>query len=276
MDGDQFIRTISNLYRGVFERAVPRLNQVISTFFTISEAEPVMTETSGYFNPVPFRYYAPLTVTAGTGITYNAGGTTASRIEYGKGIIATAQGWFAARFRPSWNASDGVLHYVFAAQVDATHRIILTKTAANNWVLESHDGATNNTVSVAATHVSGNDVTLICKWVAGNIYISLNGAAFTSAARGSNPSFASLVSVDFGSLAAANAITATVWWMMMGESTLVDADATLMHAYGNTAPVYGSNLSYAQAYSWLVDWLWPAVNGEHDVLSNKVGENSFA
>lgn len=276
-NSDQLLRTLGNLYAAVFEKgggSTP--NTPLIDVITNNESMPSMSESYGSYPPLPARYYAPLTLTGGTGITYNAGGTTASRVEYGKGIIATAQGWFAARFTPTWNGTDGVLHYVFAAQVDATHRIVLYKSTGNNWTIESHDGATNNTATIAATHTSGQTVTLVCAWIAGTIYISLNGSVFTTAARGTNPSFASLTTVDFFSLAAANPVNAAVLWAIMGEGTLVNADAATMHAWGATVPVYGTTLSFAQAYAWLVDWIWPAASSAHDPLSNRYGENSYA
>ncbi len=165
--------------------------------------------------------------------TDGAGATrSAARVRMPASLIDETQGWFAARVRLNWANTDDPSGdpVVFQWADDANNFLELRYDTVNDqWEFQRRDGGGTAEVAVADTFSKGDIVTLIARWEAGTLYVSVDGAAFASQAGGNVPTLTA-GDFDIGSSAgSAEHIDGDVLWVACGTGTLTDGDAAYMH-----------------------------------------------
>lgn len=192
------------------------------------------------------------------------GGTasrTAGRVQIPvAGLFTPTQGWIAVRGRIGYAtsaAADDLFWFMWMKNGDNTTRLSLLQTgAANTWTMIRRSGGVGDGSASTQALAAGAVFTLIGRWNAANVYISVNGAVFTAAANTSigvvDGVTADLLSdgPDFVGNRQANS---DALWVATGEGILTNADAIALHAYGNVGPTIGS--------SPRMTGLWQANNG---------------
>lgn len=180
-----------------------------------------------------------LTIT-GTAPTYNGDGSATiagtTRVTCpSTGRFTATQGWVAMRIKPSTNASDGVDRGYFSWGNAA---------GADIWVYKRTDALLltyrkfdqkNQSVSWLA----GDHVTIVFAWTATNVYQSLNGANFLSAASTDIPVAINDFWIGYDNHDSAVA-AADYYWFAAGSGTLSNADAATLHGFGDTDPTWAA------------------------------------
>jgi hypothetical protein len=176
------------------------------------------------------------------------GGTAsraAARVRAPSSSLNATQGWFATRFRMGFAststtalaAAAGESLRLAAWQDDANNRVVLTLNGSNQLALtRTSGGGGGGAVSTAQTFNAGGMMTVVGKWDSGNVYISVNGGAFVSAANTNIPTLAATtfdIGSDSGSLAF---VDSDNMWTAAGTGTLSDADAAALNRLGNSDP----------------------------------------
>ena len=156
------------------------------------------------------------------------------------------QGWIAIRTRLGWSStSDPASTFWSWGQIDAGVRNELTLVWShqnNNFNLQQFANGAQTTVSAPPqTHQPGQLRTIIAAWTQSpeaKLKISIDGAPFTTTARPSvaaitSPSLHLGRSFDGGSHANSDLL-----WVAAGTGLLGDANASQLHALGNSDPTF--------------------------------------
>lgn len=158
------------------------------------------------------------------------------------GVIDETQGWFAARVRMNWaNTADPSGNpALFDWRDDASNLIqVRYDTTSDQWELQRRNGGGSGEAVKADTFALGDVVTVIAAWDASNLKVSVDGAAFTSAAAANIPTLAASA-FDIGSVGGSSEhIDGDIFWSACGTGTLTDTDASNLHANGNPDPPPG-------------------------------------
>ena len=181
------------------------------------------------------------------------GGTasrSAGRVQATATLLSATQGWVAARVR--MGGLTGVTRRLFwlddGSDTGQTNRISGSLAADGSTQFGNTGNATQTFSDSQPEPAAGAMLTLVYAWTASTLYVSRNGAAFTSQARAQIPS--GLTSLDFGSQAgASNWFDGDMLWVAGGSGTLSNADAATLNGYGNTDPTIGS-LPGAPSFAW--------------------------
>ncbi len=174
------------------------------------------------------------------------GGTatrSAARVQATGGLVSAAQGWVALRLRMGWGSAAPLSWATALSVADnagrATGRVELYfDQSVNKWTLvrDTAWAGTPNVQSGAVSFARDATVTLVARWTASAIGLSVDGGAFTSGAAAQTIS--TLASTfDIGSVGgASNHLGGDVLWAACGTGTLTDADAATLAALGSTDP----------------------------------------
>ena len=153
-------------------------------------------------------------------------------------VLTALRGGFAIRDTVSWdNASEpSATPTFFDYRDDVNNFITLHYESANNrFRLQRCVAGVTVSVTVAATVTVGQTFTLVAAWSASTIYLSVDGAAFVSAASAITDNMVATLA-DIGSLAGASSSTSTHIWALGFNGTVTSVDAAAIHAYGNEPP----------------------------------------
>ncbi|KKL83182.1 hypothetical protein LCGC14_1977320, partial [marine sediment metagenome] len=172
------------------------------------------------------------------------GGTitrAAARVQAPASVLDETQGWWAVRVRVGWDYDDAPynLPYLCSWQDDATHRISFYYDEGGSiWVILNWTGAgADAATSAAQTFSAGDLITIIGKWEAADLGISVDGAAFVlEGDRDSGLPGLAAATFDIGSQVGGDTFDGDFLWVAAGKGTLTDADARLINACGNTPP----------------------------------------
>lgn len=162
-------------------------------------------------------------------------------------LLSGVQGWMASRLRPSWaSGTPPSVPRVFDPNVANG---LLSYYASGAWTIETNGGT--NFASVTSAHAAGDDKTIIFAWTSTTLYVSVNGAAFVSASKGTTPPAPTAWFIGNRS-AADRPFTGDFHWVCGGSGTLSDADASTIHAFGNTDPTW-SGVPGTITFLWTAD-----------------------
>ena len=182
------------------------------------------------------------------------GGTasrSASAINIPSTVVDETQGWCAFRVRAGVDGGDLPTSAALFNWRNGTPLIILTY-EGGSWSLQSRAVAGLDSVSTSLAISAADSYTVVAAWDEDTIYLSVNGAAFATAARADGvPDLSGDTTVDIGSRLSANEMHSDLLWVMLGTGTLSDVDAALLNAVGDTLPKPGFLLeSAAPSFVW--------------------------
>ena len=165
----------------------------------------------------------------------------AAQVQAPASVLDETQGWWAVRVRVGWDYDDAPynLPYLCSWQDDATHRISFYYDEGGSiWVILNWTGAgADAATSAAQTFSAGDLITIIGKWEAADLGISVDGAAFLMEGdRDSGLPGLAAATFDIGSQGGGDTFDGDFLWVAAGKGTLTDADARLINACGNTPP----------------------------------------
>ena len=195
-----------------------------------------------------------------------SGGATATkaaaRVRAPAALLDETQGWVAMRVRMGWASTTdphGANAPVFFAFGDDTNNRIMgyydpsTNVFA---ILRRNGGAGASRGYSVVSFAVGDAVTVVFRWTATAIGLSINGAAFIDAADTAIPTLAA-TTFDIGTagtLISGREIDSDVLWFACGTGTLTDTDAASLHAFGNTDKAPEDFIAAAAACACTATW----------------------
>ena len=201
-----------------------------------------------------------------------SGGSTASRtaalVQALASLVSTSQMWVALRVRLGVDfatlASGGRFFFNWRDS-SSGHRIeVNAVVSGGNKVRVGRSAASGNSQdSAVVTNVAGDEITVIAKFTASQIGISVNGSAFSLAANTSIPNLSAVPLFDIGARSAPFSdawVDSSVLWFACGTGTLSDGDAYNIYSLSNN----GSTLSPSK-FPGTCTMFWPAVTSTYDL-----------
>ena len=167
----------------------------------------------------------------------------AARVPAPASLLNATQGWVAMRVRMGWPSASVTLvsstdpRFMWWGVNDS--RICISPTTVTVQLIS--DTGPNDIVNAACTWAAGDIITVIAAWTATHIKISANGAAFSApVARTAVPT---LASATFGigyrdEGGGSGELDSDILWFACRLGTLTDADAAMIHGFGNTDPSF--------------------------------------
>lgn len=177
---------------------------------------------------------APYVATSGGTATHGVGRVYTD----GVGVVTVAQGWVAARVKMGYPSSvAGTLYVAQPSDGSAANRLAMRPNGANWVLIEVSGNVTSAAVTQTAAFSVGDYVTAVFAWDASGLYVSINGAAFTSAARGTQ-AIGPFTTFDVGSNLGdpLSTFNGNVDWLVCGEGTLAASDVAALNALPNIMP----------------------------------------
>lgn len=176
-----------------------------------------------------------------------SGGATATRnaarIQALASLLNAKQAGISLRLQPGWNSGTALYGIstpiVFMWANDASNYIAIVYTPSTNlFTLRSVNGGTVSSVSApAVTFNSGDGLTITAQWNATTLKLSVNGAAFSSAARGIIPTLtASLFDLGCWTPTGTFQIDGNYRWAATFADNLTDTNAATLNNFGNIPP----------------------------------------
>lgn len=186
----------------------------------------------------------------------------AARVQAPGTLLNPQQGWYAARVRMPFSASQMPRGYkqtgggnpwqwVFRILLQTTPResidsVLLSNGSGYTLDMESWVAGAGTTIAqnMPAFNV-GDTVTMIGYWTATTIAVSINGAAFTTRARSVYSTLPMPSTFDIGSNAGGNTSDLDFLWFACGTGTLANADITYLSGLPGSAssPPFQSSLT---------------------------------
>jgi hypothetical protein len=195
---------------------------------------------------------APYVATSGGATATHAAG----RVRAPTNLIDTTQSWVAVRLRVSFPSTASLSANPFVFSVDdgtSNNRLLLFWNYTNvRWETRRiAAGAAGGITLKADAFAAGDFRTLILRWDAGTIAVSVNGAPFVSVASvGTFSPTTFNIGTDGNG---AGQIDSDVFWTASGTGTLSDAEAATLHGYGNAGPTDIMALPGAAQLLWGAD-----------------------
>jgi hypothetical protein len=169
-----------------------------------------------------------------------------SRVRSSASLLHSDAGWIAARLRMGFPSSScaalvaaqaggslGVLQW----QDSTSNRILCVLTSSRIFqTIRTASGTGSTASSAALAWNTGDFFTIISKWDATTVGISVNGGAFVNTANTNIPALAATQFEIGGRGAASSTIDGDVLWFVTGVGALSDANALSIHGYGNSDP----------------------------------------
>lgn len=186
----------------------------------------------------------------------------AGRVELPVTLFNPSQGWIALRARTGWSSTVETGQgeaTLFSWIEDANDYMSIGYRESDNKIVfkRTINGVTTEVASSALTPTDGQKFTVIGAWETASHKISIDGAAFTSAAS-SAVSLVTEPQFDIGSFGGINHWDGEVLWVATGRGTLANGDATTLHNFGDTDPTFGGLPATPSA-------LWTATNELYQV-----------
>jgi RHS repeat-associated protein len=238
-----------------------RLSMSATTAASITSINVYFKITSG---PATLWLDGVQVETGSTATTYaDTNGTSASRsaarVQASSTGLSATQGWIALRFRTGWGTSSppgapSAYPALFDWRADENNRVSAYFVPGSNaFVLERRTNVGSDTVgSAATTFASGTAITVVVAWTATTLSVSVNGAAFVTAASTRIPT--SLPSLfDLAQIAGGNSfLNSDVLWAAAGSGTVTNTDVSTLNAFGNADPNLAST-PCAPVFVWSAD-----------------------
>lgn len=166
------------------------------------------------------------------------------RVQAPASLLNATQGWAAFRIRPGWSSAQGpsgVNGGLLMWGDDTNNRITLDwqATGTRFRMRRMSAGVSGvDAVTTAQTFSAGTLATVVVAWTATTLFVSVNGAAFATAANSIIPALAA-TTFDIGSAGTIfpNPIDGDVLWFACGLGTLTNGDAATINSFGNVDPV---------------------------------------
>lgn len=171
-------------------------------------------------------------------------------------IIRSDSGWVAFRVRMNFPSSQiGALTSVasirmFELLLDQQNRLLVVLNSGGAFsCLRQTTGTEAGATTAGMTWSEGDYFTVVAKWDAANVYISVNGANFIQAADASIPALGNVAYADWGSdTGSGDFAYSDFLWIMGGTASDTgdakalpsNADAATLYALGNTDPTDAS------------------------------------
>lgn len=197
---------------------------------------------------------------------------TAARVQAPAALLDETQGWVAMRVRFGGNLAES--RYGWAWRDDNNNQMYVRwNFSLSRWEMFRTSGGTPGTAVKADTVAVGDMLTLIGRWTATQLGISVDGAAFATAAQSAVPTLAA-TAFDIGGLAGSGTeLDGDVLWFACGTGTLTDADAAAIHAFGNTDPTWEDIDDITLAAQ--VTAVWPADTAAYTTPADAVIFQTF-
>jgi hypothetical protein len=164
----------------------------------------------------------------------------AARVQVNARDMEEAEGWRAFRVRLDWVSDETNTKpdaYLMSWEVDASNRIDLRyDDATETFIGRRSNSGSDDTVSVAATVSRQQFFTVVFAWESGELKLSVDGSAFTTASTSAGtPDLSSAPLLDIGNRGGASQLGGDVVWAVGGNGTLTDTDAENFHLDGGGA-----------------------------------------
>src|SRR4249919_1098722 len=164
---------------------------------------------------------------------------TTDRLQLPANLFDETQGWLAFRVKMGFASTGGAAAPRAFEWADGANGDLQCgyDTGVDQWYMyRDNPGGSNQINSATQSFASGDDLTIVVAWRAGQISISINGANFITDATAQH--IPTLVGTfDIGNSPGANrSIESSYWWAAGGNGTLSNADAATIHAFGNGEP----------------------------------------
>lgn len=186
---------------------------------------------------------------------------TTDRLQLPANLFDETQGWLAFRVKMGFASTGGAAAPRAFEWADGANGDLQCgyDTGVDQWYMyRDNPGGSNQINSATQSFASGDDLTIVVAWRAGQISISINGANFITDATAQH--IPTLVGTfDIGNSPGANrSIESSYWWAAGGNGTLSNADAATIHAFGNGEPDDLASLPGTATF------LWRAISAEYD------------
>lgn len=176
-----------------------------------------------------------------TPYVHTDGGTasrSATQVRFPSSLLNTTQCWAALRVRAGdWPALGAANVTLIDWRDDANNRLTAIWTPSAT-AIQARRAAGGSSALLTATYsaVTLNTLhTFILTFTATVIGASLDGAVLTTTANSNIPTLAATLA-DIGSVAGTGLFDGSVLWFLCGKGTLTNADAALLHSFGNADP----------------------------------------
>ena len=174
------------------------------------------------------------------------GGTaarSAGRVRIPSTVLSPIQGWAAVRIRAStassglpWTAAGDAVPHFLDWYIDTNNRLQLLY-YSGGFKVESVNGGAGANANSATAVAAGDILTVVWAWTATTLYVSVNGAAFTSAARTGGPFSGATTTIDVMSFVGADGWPdCDLFWLATGRGILSNTDAAIINGFGTTDP----------------------------------------
>lgn len=189
---------------------------------------------------------------------------SAARVQGPVSLIDETQAWLAMRVRMGWASTacptTDPNFFLWGENSGNDSLQLLWNVATQSWRIGRASAAVFTVADIATTAFAAGDLlTLVFKWVAARLDLSVNGGVFAGVA-GANIPVLAATTFDIGSsgtvLAGSREIDSEILWVAAGTGTLSDADAAAINAFGNTDPGIA-------AFPGQAKMMWPAVTSEY-------------
>lgn len=194
---------------------------------------------------------------------------TASRVRGPAALLTTTQGWYAMQFRADFGsaispggggaAGGSGNEVLFDWRDDANNRLtcFYGETGRQFAIKRGIGGVFDQATSADVGAFSAGQVfTLIFKWTATTLAVSVNGGAFVTQAGATNIPGLAATLFDIGNSATLNqSLYGSNFWSLAGTGTLSDANAATIAAAGaptwsTSGPTFASTLPGTPVIAW--------------------------
>jgi hypothetical protein len=179
-------------------------------------------------------------------------------------LLNDRQGWMAMRVRAGFLYSSRAANdHHFHWYTDANNYIGLYYAHNTGWTARRNVNGTGYlTAAVAANFQPGDLTTLVVKWDASRIYLSVNGAPFIASGVFTYQPVTGTTFYVGSSGLFPQPVDGDVLWFACGTGVLADSDAAALNSYGNNdPPTFGSATA-----------VWPAATATYLLPTESVVE----
>lgn len=195
--------------------------------------------------------------------------TGSDRVQAPALYLDETQSWIAMRIKLGFDPnSDGAVRSFFRWYDSGSNEVTGYYPASGLSVFRTYrvgGGAGAHYAETSTVGISSGDtVTVVFAWTAGELKISLNGAAFGTEGQATVPVLADQW-IDIGSNVTAEYMNSDFFWVAFGTGTLTTGNAATIHAFGDAGPTNLLDLPGTPTLLWhatSASYLqrWPFVN----------------
>lgn len=206
---------------------------------------------------------------------FTIGPRAAARVQAPASLLNATQGWVAMRMRMGFTstaspatADIGAFRWAGAG---ANVISVSWREVSASWDVRREDTTASLQLLVADSFSRNDTVTLIYKWTASRIDISIDGAAFTGQANTEAPTLGANFDIGSGDGTGGH-IDSDFLWFACGTGTLTDADAAVIGGWDDATAGLTSTLAQlgtaaAPTMFWHADDATPIVPTTHSLFT---------